>query len=307
MRKSAFTLVEMLVVIIIIGVLAALLLPAVNAIRGSANKAAAAVEISQLDFALQSLKEKYGSYPPDFADVDRVAALAQVKRFIAKAWPRCTRLPRDFRGTELPPQFNAGTALVFWLGGNFDRSQDLDTGRWLIQHIGFSADPQNPFDVDADGDPLPAVAASPGDPVRCASRVNPFYRFPNDRITGSPAANFAFWPKTHLRPTVGAGYVYFRAENRSYATKGFATLAYGAMVDGRHPLMPLPWPWLNADTFQIRSCGPDGAWYSGQTTAEGSCWGHRFGMPEVFLPAFPSVRIADDMGNCWEGTLEDNF
>ncbi len=291
MAKRAFTLVELLVVIVIIGLLMGLLLPAVNGVRRTAKKAAAAIEISQLDFALKSLKEKYGEYPPDFADVNREKAMRQVRRFIAKVWPRCTRLPRDFRGTELPPQFNAGTALVFWLGGNYDRMQDPATGRWIIQHVGFSADPANPFDVDANGDPLPATAP-PGDPVRSISRVNRFFHFPNDRLTGSPTANFAFWPKTYLQPTVGVGYVYFRAEGQSYATKGFPSLAYGAMVDGR----VVSRPWLNVDSYQIRSCGPDGVWYAGS-----SGWGSKLGLSEVYqIPA-------DDMGNCWEGALEDNF
>ncbi len=309
MAKRAFTLVELLVVIVIIGLLMGLLLPAVNGVRRSARKAAAAIEISQLDFALKSLKEKYGEYPPDFADVDREAAMRQVRRFIAKVWPRCTRLPRDFRGTELPSQFNAGTALVFWLGGNYDRTQDLATGRWIIQHVGFSADPTNPFDVDAAGDPLPATAP-PGDPARSASRVNRFFPFPNDRLTGSPVANFAFWPKTYFQPTSGAGYVYFRAESKSYGLqtytkpsgevvvisggKGFPTLAYGAIVDGRVSTPVLSW--LNTDSYQIRSCGPDGMWYAGP-----SGWGMRLGLSEGFTVP------ADDMGNCWEGSLEDTF
>jgi hypothetical protein len=185
-------------------------------------------------------------------------------------------------------------ALPFWLGGAADYQLDAKTNKYIVQYVGLSADPANPFDVDADGDPLA---------TRSTSRVLPFYRFPNDRITGTPATYFIFWPATDLPPTIGAGYAYFRAENKSYATKGFPSLGFGAMVDGRHT----PMPWLNPDSFQIRSCGRDGLWYSGRTTMDGDCWGHKLGLTEMFLPAFPSVSTADDMGNCWEGTLEDNL
>ena len=297
MRKNAFTLVELLVVIVIIGLLAGLLLPAVNAVRHSAQKAADGVEISQLDFALQNFKEKFGEYPPDFADVDREVAMRQVRRFIAKAWPRCNRLPRDFRGTDLPANYNAGTALAFWLGGRCNAALDPASGRWLTEYLGFSADPQNPFDVDDAGDPLPETAP-PGEPVRSTSRVNPFFRFPNNRIVGTPATNWAFWPQTYLQPTTGAGYVYFRAENRAYATKGFPTLAYGAMVDGRVTTRP----WLNPDSYQIRSCGRDGEWYPGETGG----WGRALGYRELF-PANQPAPWADDMGNCWLGMMEDNL
>ena len=133
--------------------------------------------------------------------------------------------------------------------------------------------------------------------------MNPFFRFPNDRLTGSPATNFAFWPKTHLQPSSGAGYVYFRSENRTYATKGFPTLTYGAMVDGRVSSLP----WLNADSYQIRSCGPDGAWYSGRTNAGVAYWGSKVGFSEPFDPNYPAAREADDMGNGWEGSLGDNL
>lgn len=301
MRRNAFTLVELLVVILIIGLLVAITLPAVNAVRGRANKALDAVEINQLDTALKLFKEKYGAYPPDFADVDREKAMQQVRRFIRQAWPRCQRLPKDFQGTNLPSQYNAGTALPFWLGGCCDYQLNPATGRYVVEYCGFSADPTNPFDVDASGDPLA---------TRSPSRVNAFYKFASDRFTGTPATLFGYWPKTMIDPTGVAGYVYFLPINRNYGPqtdasgnvvsggKGFPDLAHGAMMDARNIVngVVVGMPVLNPDLYQIRSCGRDGVFYG-----DLSGWGNKLGLADAY-----SVT-ADDMGNCWEGTLEDNF
>jgi len=290
--------VELLVVITIIGLLVGMAFPAYYAVMGRAHKAVDAMEIDQLDTALVLFKAKFGSYPPDFADVDRAAAMQQTLRFIRQAWPRCQRLPRDFQGTDLPPQYNAGTAMPFWLGGVANFQLDPDTGRYLVEYVGFSADPTNPFDVDASGDPLPIDKRQP-------SRILPFMKFATNRFTGTPATFFGYWPTTDVTTAGIAGYVYFRAKNKTYATKGFPDLAHGAMLDGR--IRTGTMPWLNTDSYQIRSCGRDGLWYSGHTAAEGNCWGHKLSLPETFDAGFPSCSTADDMGNCWPGTLGDNF
>lgn len=63
-RRAGFTLVELLVVITVIGILIALLVPAVmNGVR-AANNARAASEIQTLSQALASFKTKYGDFPP---------------------------------------------------------------------------------------------------------------------------------------------------------------------------------------------------------------------------------------------------
>jgi general secretion pathway protein G len=59
-----FTLVEMLAVILILAVLIALLLPAINGALRTAKNAAVGSEINQLAQALASFKAKYGDYPP---------------------------------------------------------------------------------------------------------------------------------------------------------------------------------------------------------------------------------------------------
>ncbi len=126
-RPSAFTLVEMLVVVVIIAILAGLLLPAVNRARGAARTAQIAIEIKNLEAAFEAYKLKYGDYPPDFSDRD------VVKRHIYTAWPNIDQ--NEFDGVArvfwwkpaatLPPTdeyyhvawVNPAEALAFWLGG----------------------------------------------------------------------------------------------------------------------------------------------------------------------------------------------
>ena len=59
-----FTLVELLAVILILAVLIALLLPALNGALKTARNAAVGGEINQLAQALASFKTQYGDYPP---------------------------------------------------------------------------------------------------------------------------------------------------------------------------------------------------------------------------------------------------
>jgi prepilin-type N-terminal cleavage/methylation domain-containing protein len=64
-RRSAFTLIEMLVVIGIIGILAALILGGASIANSKMKRAKAEAERDALVTAIQSYKNKKGFYPPD--------------------------------------------------------------------------------------------------------------------------------------------------------------------------------------------------------------------------------------------------
>lgn len=62
-RSFAFTLVELLAVIAVIGILAAILFPSLSAARRSAHRAKTKVQFNQWAAAIESFRSEYGYYP----------------------------------------------------------------------------------------------------------------------------------------------------------------------------------------------------------------------------------------------------
>ena len=63
-NRKAFTIVELIMVVIIIALLLGILLPAVSTIRTKAKETAQKAQFATIDMALEAFKQDYGDYPP---------------------------------------------------------------------------------------------------------------------------------------------------------------------------------------------------------------------------------------------------
>src|SRR5687768_7636113 len=84
-KRLAFTLVELLVVIAIIGVLVALLLPAVQSAREAARRSTCQSNFKQVALALQNYHSAHGAFPDGTQYVTPASATAD--NFTAKKFP----------------------------------------------------------------------------------------------------------------------------------------------------------------------------------------------------------------------------
>jgi prepilin-type N-terminal cleavage/methylation domain-containing protein len=126
--RAAFTLVELMVVIVIIGLITAVSIPVIMQALAKARNAAIKSEIDMLHMAIMNYKNEYGSFPP--CAPGTTSPSLPIKH-VTRLFPRCTNQLQQLviasKGTDgagntdgtcrnnfdLEPQ----TALVFWLDG----------------------------------------------------------------------------------------------------------------------------------------------------------------------------------------------
>lgn len=298
--RRAFTLVELLTVIVIIGILAGLITAAAVRARTRARVVAIKSEITQLQMACEAYKQKYGEYPPDLTDL--VALDRHLKRAFPRYRYRAERPYPDFPlarqflddvaaayGISSPDLLGPASALVIFLGGVPEQAGST-------KPAGFHADPKNPF---RSGEP----------------RTPPFYEFDVSRLTISDPSN----PKNKLqyRPAgaaTGAPYVYFKSRRVSrggyqydaYEDNNGNVLSYRFDGDnngfaGDNICVPYLDPpkgslqWAEAGKFQIICAGLDGIF--------GTAPDRRYRkLGENF-----SEYDYDNITNFSEGTLEDEL
>jgi prepilin-type N-terminal cleavage/methylation domain-containing protein len=155
----AFTLVELLVVIGIIGILTSL--ASVAMFRGltAAKQARTAAEVTQLAGGMEQFKLKFGDYPPSYLNHKDPVSFAMMKRFLAKAFPRCNPdveiwyIPWCDSTNSYYPYLDQTNTLNVWdpAGGSPSGALPMSPAQALVFWLSsISKDPAHPLSAPTD-------------------------------------------------------------------------------------------------------------------------------------------------------------
>jgi prepilin-type N-terminal cleavage/methylation domain-containing protein len=192
--RRAFTLVELLVVITIIGILASLIVVAAVGAMGKAAETRIKSEINQMDAAMVEYKNKTTAFPPNCQTdgsgfITEATVLNDLNYHMNQAFPRHQEPPALIAalaglktdltpvsgvGNGLPGGMTAGEAIVFWLSG-------------------FSADPKYP--ISGEGGPSYEVTSlDPDDKPQADPVETRNWTFPFDIPRLSPRNDEGYFP-----------------------------------------------------------------------------------------------------------------
>ena len=156
--RTAFTLIELLIVIAIIGILIGFLVPAVSGALKRARVVSVKAEISQLETAIGKFRSVYNMDPPSsitlYETVAGWAGDANSRALIRQLWPQFNfATPHDINGDADSTDthtLSQGECLVFFLGGingndTLGPTANNNNPGYIGACTGFSKNPADPF------------------------------------------------------------------------------------------------------------------------------------------------------------------
>ncbi|MBN7819169.1 type II secretion system major pseudopilin GspG [Bowmanella sp. Y26] len=135
-RQSGFSLIEVMVVLLIIGMMAALVAPAILGNQESAQLKKAAIDIQQLESAIQMYKVRTNLLPTTEQGLEALVSAPTIepipRNFPAEGF--INRLPQDPWGNDyyLLSPGEMGTFDVFSAGPDMQPGTDDDIGNWNL-------------------------------------------------------------------------------------------------------------------------------------------------------------------------------
>ena len=298
-QRTAFTLVELMVVILVISILAGIAAPFIFGALERAREFSIQNEIGQLDAAVRRFETEHGFFPPaigpgleiDTDDPDAFRAFRPYLNRIAPNHAEGTGISNDglqLWWNEVGSKLDAESSLVFWLSGLCTSKQYPLSGSARIQAMQQS-DPTftlAPYNVNHDAVNDAELRDGNGDRITIDRNV--FFDFDLGRLVSNGSVAGI---KSYNQPQgKDDALAYQYLDRRSYSSSSGGPRAYHIAEGTSEPVF------FNPESFQIICPGMDGVISSEE-------------MPETNLIDETGVDSAqdDNITNFSDGRLERSF